>query len=119
MTPSRWRRRPPRSCCRAASRARSRRRWPVRWTTSARTRARARAFVLIEDEPGEVTVTVRDDGAGMAHGRLDEAAGDGRLGVARSIRGRVRDLGGAVTITSAPGDGTEVEIRIPRQSRGS
>lgn len=79
----------------------------------------ARAFVLIEDEPDGVTVTVRDDGDGMATGRLDEAAAAGRLGVARSIRGRVRDLGGTVTITSEPGDGTEVEIHLPRPRRRS
>ncbi|GAA1826320.1 DUF5931 domain-containing protein [Luedemannella flava] len=79
----------------------------------------ARAFVLVEDEPDQVTVTVRDDGDGMAAGRLDEAAADGRLGVARSIRGRVRDVGGTVTLTSTPGDGTEVEIRIPRPRRKS
>jgi signal transduction histidine kinase len=77
----------------------------------------ARAYVLVEDEPAEVTVTVRDDGDGMPAGRLHEAAADGRLGVARSIRGRVTDLGGTVTITSAPGDGTEVEIHLPRPRR--
>ena len=74
-----------------------------------------RAYVLIEDEEGTVTVTVRDDGVGMASTRLDEAAAAGRLGVAQSIRGRIRDLRGTVTITSAPGAGTEVELRIPRR----
>lgn len=75
-----------------------------------------RAFVLIEDEGDTVTVTVRDEGQGMAPGRLVEAAAAGRLGVAQSIRGRVRDLNGSVTITSVPGGGTEVEMRVPRQS---
>jgi len=32
---------------------------------------RARAWVLVEDEPGLVTVTVRDDGPGIPDGRLD------------------------------------------------
>lgn len=73
-----------------------------------------RAFVFVEDEGDTVTVTVRDEGRGMAPGRLVEAAAAGRLGVAQSIRGRIRDLGGTVTITSAPGAGTEVEMRIPR-----
>jgi signal transduction histidine kinase len=73
-----------------------------------------RAFLLIEDEADAVTVTVRDGGLGMAPGRLVEAAAAGRLGVAQSIRGRIRDVGGAVTITSAPGAGTEVEMRLPR-----
>ena len=44
---------------------------------------------------------------------LAEAASEGRMGIARSIRGRVADLGGHVTITSLPGAGTEVEITIP------
>ncbi|NUR48461.1 MAG: sensor histidine kinase [Hamadaea sp.] len=74
----------------------------------------ARAWVLVEEEESEVVVTVRDDGAGIVPGRLAEAAAAGRLGVAQSIEGRVRDLGGTTVITSAPGEGTEVEMRIPR-----
>ncbi|MEH1123538.1 MacS family sensor histidine kinase [Micromonospora sp. CPCC 206061] len=74
----------------------------------------ARAWVLLEDEPSGVVVSVRDDGPGIAEGRLAEAAGQGRLGVAQSIRGRIADLGGTVEIVSAPGQGTEVELRVPR-----
>ncbi|MEU8796649.1 DUF5931 domain-containing protein [Spirillospora sp. NPDC048819] len=74
----------------------------------------ARAWVLLEDGGGEITVSVRDDGPGMAAGRLEEAAADGRLGVAQSIRGRVADLGGEVTIVSAEGEGTEIELTVPR-----
>ena len=59
-------------------------------------------------------MTVRDEGLGLTPNRLVEAAAAGRLGVAQSIRGRIRDLGGTVAITSAPGFGTEVEMRIPR-----
>ena len=62
----------------------------------------------------EVVVSVRDDGAAMPPGRLDEAAADGRLGVAASILGRVRQLGGTAAVESAPGGGTEVEMRVPR-----
>jgi len=74
----------------------------------------ARAWILVEDEPGELTVTVRDNGPGIPEGRLDEAESAGRLGVAQSMRGRVADLGGSTTITSWAGKGTEVEFRIPR-----
>jgi signal transduction histidine kinase len=75
---------------------------------------RARAWLLVEDEPEVITVTIRDDGPGIPDGRLAEAAAAGRLGISHSIRGRIRDLGGAATITSVPGEGTEVQLRVPR-----
>jgi signal transduction histidine kinase len=58
-------------------------------------------------------VTVRDEGPGIAEGRLAEAAAAGRLGVAQSIRGRIADLGGTVAFASRTGEGTEVEITVP------
>ena len=77
----------------------------------------ARAWVLLEDEGRDLVVSVRDDGLGFAPPRLAQARDEGRLGVASSIGGRVRDLGGTMTVESAPGAGTEVELRVPR--RGS
>ncbi|SCL41213.1 Signal transduction histidine kinase [Micromonospora pallida] len=76
--------------------------------------ADGRAWVLLEDEGTVVRVSVRDAGPGIPPGRLDEAAAQGRLGVAQSIRGRLADLGGTATITSAPGEGTEIELVLPR-----
>jgi signal transduction histidine kinase len=75
---------------------------------------RARAWVLVEDEPAVVTVTIRDDGPGIPAGRLAEAAAAGRLGVSHSICGRLRDLGGSAEVSSVPGEGTEVTLRVPR-----
>jgi signal transduction histidine kinase len=81
----------------------------------------AHAWILVEDEPDGVVVSVRDDGPGFAQERLGEAEQEGRLGVSQSIRGRLRDLGGSAEISSAAGQGTEVELRVPRQrvERGS
>ncbi|MFI1656948.1 MacS family sensor histidine kinase [Streptomyces sp. NPDC020472] len=78
----------------------------------------AHAWVLIEDWPDEVIVTVRDDGPGIPEGRLAEAWGEGRMGVALSIRGRLRDLGGSAELISVPGQGTEVELKVPRGKAG-
>ena len=77
-----------------------------------------KSWVLVEDEPAEVTVSVRDEGCGVPPERLAQAEEQGRLGVAQSIRGRIADLGGTVRITSAPGQGTEVELTVPRASLG-
>ncbi|NGO73551.1 sensor histidine kinase, partial [Streptomyces boncukensis] len=74
----------------------------------------ARAWILLEDEPGEVVVTVRDNGPGIPAGRLADAEAEGRMGVALSIRGRLRELGGSAELVSVPGQGTEVELRVPR-----
>ncbi|MFC9391858.1 MacS family sensor histidine kinase [Streptomyces sp. NPDC057027] len=78
----------------------------------------AHAWILIEDWPDEVVVTVRDDGPGIPEGRLAEAWGEGRMGVALSIRGRLRDLGGSAELISVPGQGTEVELKVPRGKAG-
>lgn len=79
----------------------------------------AGAWILVEDEPDAVIVTVRDDGPGIPEGRLAEAEGEGRLGVAQSIRGRLRDIGGTAELISVPGQGTEVELRVPRAAAPS
>jgi signal transduction histidine kinase len=74
----------------------------------------ARGWVLVEDEGTAVRVSVRDDGRGFGTGRLAAAATAGRLGVSQSIVGRVREVGGTAIVTSAPGRGTEVELRVPQ-----
>ncbi|GED96149.1 MacS family sensor histidine kinase [Gordonia crocea] len=73
----------------------------------------ARAFVLLEDLGDELVISIRDDGVGIEPGRLDEAAADGRLGVAQAIVGRIEALGGRVELDSTPGAGTDWELTVP------
>ena len=81
---------------------------------NALTHGGGHAWLLVEDEADAVTVSVRDAGPGIPPDRLVQAEREGRMGVARSIRGRVADLGGTVDVVSTPGQGTEVELRVPR-----
>lgn len=72
----------------------------------------ARAWVLLEGLPDSVEIYVRDEGPGIPEGRLEQAAADGRLGVAQSIQGRVADLGGRTVLTTNS-SGTEWEVIVP------
>jgi signal transduction histidine kinase len=65
--------------------------------------------VYAEAGSGGISVFVRDRGAGF-----DRAAvPSDRQGLRESIEGRLARAGGRATITSAPGQGTEVELRVP------
>lgn len=72
----------------------------------------ASAWVLAQAAPDAITISVRDDGPGIAAGRLEQAEAEGRLGVASSIRGRIEELGGTATMESGSW-GTEWELRVP------
>nr|WP_296776262.1 DUF5931 domain-containing protein [Rhodococcus sp. (in: high G+C Gram-positive bacteria)] len=74
----------------------------------------ARAYVLLEDLDREIVVSIRDDGPGIPVGRLAEAEAEGRMGVSKSILGRVEMLGGTATLDTDEGAGTEWEIRVPK-----
>ncbi|MDQ3985381.1 MAG: hypothetical protein M3280_02650 [Actinomycetota bacterium] len=74
-----------------------------------------RASVFLEEENGIATVFVRDNGVGF---QFDEESllSAGKVGVLKSMKGRIEELGGTVRITSAPGNGTEVEFRVPTRT---
>jgi signal transduction histidine kinase len=74
----------------------------------------APAWVLIEDRADRIVVSVRDDGPGIATGRLDAARAEGRLGVAQSIVGRIEALGGTARCDSEPGFGCEWTFELRR-----
>jgi signal transduction histidine kinase len=75
----------------------------------------AHTYVLLEDLGDAVTVSIRDDGPGIPDGRLEEAVQEGRVGVAKSIVGRMAWLGGTARLNTGPGSGTEWELTVPRQ----
>ncbi|MBS1693170.1 MAG: ATP-binding protein [Actinobacteria bacterium] len=77
----------------------------------------AHAYVLVEDLDDSVVVSIRDDGAGIPPGRLEDAVREGRLGIAKSIVGRMNWLGGTATLNTGPGSGTEWELTVPRTEK--
>jgi signal transduction histidine kinase len=79
----------------------------------------AKSWVLVEDLDPEVVLTVRDNGPGINTEQLFDAETGGRMGVSRSIRGRVADLGGTVTLDTGPGRGTQWEVRVRRVRQGA
>ncbi len=74
----------------------------------------APAWVLLEETADEVTVSVRDEGQGIAADRLSEAEEQGRLGVSQSIVARVTELGGRAALDTGS-HGTEWELVVPRR----
>ncbi len=74
--------------------------------------------LFAEVEPGEVSLVVRDRGKGFD----PEAVPADRKGLAESVRGRMTRRGGTAEVTTAPGEGTKVTLKMPRtgtQSRPS
>ncbi len=70
------------------------------------------ASLYVEAGPDEVVAFVRDRGVGFD----PDAVSDDRRGVADSIRGRLRRHGGEAVLRTAPGDGTEWELTVPRRT---
>lgn len=69
--------------------------------------ARASREVLVRIEPSRLAVVVADDGVGFDPDDVSEL----RLGLAVSIRGRMRaEPGGSATVSSRPGAGTTIEL---------
>jgi signal transduction histidine kinase/phage shock protein PspC (stress-responsive transcriptional regulator) len=66
--------------------------------------------VYAEVEPDRVNVFVRDRGKGFD----EDAVSDDRHGLADSIRGRMERNGGEVRLRTSPGEGTEVQLFMPR-----
>jgi signal transduction histidine kinase len=70
--------------------------------------------VYVEVGPDAVDLFVRDEGKGFAVGAVPAD----RRGIAHSIVGRMARAGGSATVTSDPGEGTEVHLHLPRRPAG-
>lgn len=68
--------------------------------------------VYAESDASAVSVFIRDRGAGFDRATIPAD----RRGLSESIEGRLTRAGGRATIRSAPGEGTEIELTIPRSS---
>ena len=68
--------------------------------------------VFAEVEPEEVSVFVRDRGRGFD----PEAVAGDRKGLAESVHARMSRRGGSARVRSAPGQGTEVSLTMPRSA---
>ncbi len=81
---------------------------------NVREHARATTAVLtlttLEDR---AVLDVADDGRGFDPASLPEAPGGSRGHGLPAIRARVRQLGGTLTVESAPGEGTVLTVTIP------
>jgi signal transduction histidine kinase len=66
--------------------------------------------VFAEVEPAEVSLVVRDRGKGFEPSEVPED----RKGLAESIYGRMARRGGTAAVSTAPGEGTKVSLRMPR-----
>ncbi len=82
-------------------------------TNAARHSGADRVSVYSEVSQGATDVWISDQGAGF---NPEAVAGD-RHGITESIVGRMESYGGAATVSSAPGEGTEVHLRLGGEPR--
>jgi len=71
-----------------------------------------RVTVTLAREPGQVAVSVSDDGRGI---EPEGPAGPGHFGLG-ILRERAAAIGGSISILPRPGGGTEVRLRVPVHS---
>jgi signal transduction histidine kinase len=81
---------------------------------SARHAAGAAVYVFAEIGPQGVEVFVRDEGPGFV---FDDVPSE-RRGLRDAVIGRMAAIGGSAVIESAPGEGTEVALRLRRTGTG-
>jgi signal transduction histidine kinase len=65
--------------------------------------------VALEGTPEGIRLSVNDNGAGFHSNRIDHPGGLGLI----STRERLRLVGGGLTVSSKPGQGTRIEVWVP------
>jgi signal transduction histidine kinase len=80
-------------------------------TNAAKHGRASHVVVYVEPDDDELFISVKDDGDGF-----DPATTAEGVGLSRSIRGRLADVGGRVEIDARPGRGTEVRLWAPVRS---
>lgn len=80
--------------------------------SNARKHGRARTIgIRIENEGMTARITVSDDGQGMTSG-TDKGPSTGHFGIS-FMRERMAEVGGSLDVSSQPGEGTRVVLRVP------
>jgi len=76
--------------------------------------AKAReVWIILEVDEERLTITVRDNGRGFDTTKLDPAKGkEGSLGMI-NMHERAQMIGGRLSVTSEPGQGTSVTLNVP------
>ena len=69
-------------------------------------------LVRLAEQNGSVVLEVRDDGRGFDVAELPERLAEGHIGLP-SQRERIESQGGGMSIRTAPGSGTSVEVHVP------
>jgi len=80
--------------------------------TNAAKHAGGEVYVFAEAQPDRIEIFVRDRGAGFDRSAVPED----RHGISESIEARMARAGGTARIDSVPGEGTEIELTLPRSA---
>jgi signal transduction histidine kinase len=76
-------------------------------TNAAKHGGATRVTVYVEPtDDGGLFCSVKDDGSGFDPATVSEG-----MGLPRSIRGRLEEVGGSVAVDARPGHGTEIQLR--------
>jgi signal transduction histidine kinase/DNA-binding response OmpR family regulator len=83
-------------------------------TNIARHAEATQVRVMLADGPGELILTVQDNGKGITEDQASDSKSLGLIG----MRERARARGGDITFEGTPDQGTTVTVRIPRTTKG-